>query len=124
MYNVSPKACQTSIRPLLLFSDIEKAFLQIKIRELLNLVINLHLNRIEVNGFAGLVFALTKTLFTLKDKLKVHIVNYKSLYPEFIENIRNDMFVDGLVLGRNILSEIKETKQNSIELFTKGRLHN
>ena len=58
---------------------------------------NLDLNEIQVNRFTLLIFGLTKLPFTLECKLKVHINNYKSVYPEVIENIRNDMHVDDLV---------------------------
>ena len=45
------------------------------------------------------------------------------MYPELIENIMNDMYVNDLVLGKNILSNIEEIKQNSKELFDKDELH-
>ena len=42
------------------------------------------------------------------------------MYPELIENIRNDMYVDDLVSVGNILSEVEVIKQKSIELFARG----
>ena len=45
------------------------------------------------------------------------------MYPELIENIKNDMYKDYLVLGRNVLSDIAEMKQKSIELLAKDWLH-
>ena len=53
----------------------------------------------------------------------MHVNNYRSVYPELIENIKNDMYVNDLVLGRNILSDIAEMKEKSIELFAKDGLH-
>ena len=41
------------------------------------------------------------------------------MYPELIENIRNDMYVDDLVSVGNILSEVEVIKQKSIELFAR-----
>ena len=58
--------------------------------------------------------------FILEGTLKEHFNNYKSVYPELIENIRNDMYVDDLVSGGDILREIEVMKQKSIELLTKG----
>ena len=52
--------------------------------------------------------------------LKEHFNNYKSVHPEVTENIRNDIYVDDLVSGGNILSEVEVIKQKSIELFAKG----
>ena len=42
------------------------------------------------------------------------------MYPEPIEDIRNDMYVDDLVSGGDILSEVEVIKQRLIELFAKG----
>ena len=81
------------------------------------------MNRTEVNRFICLVFGITKSPFTLDGKLKVHVNKYKFLYPELIENTRDDIYVNDLVLGRNVLSSIKETKQKSIEFLAKVRLN-
>ena len=78
------------------------------------------MNRIEVNCFTRLVFGLTQSPFILEGTLREHFNNCKSVYPELIENIRNNMYVDALVSGGNILSEVEAIKQKSIELFAKG----
>ena len=151
LYDASAKACRTSaslnecletgppllnrlcdilirsrFRPISLCGDIEKALLQIRIRESqidalrFHWVSNLDLNRIEVNRFIRLVFGLTQSPFILEGTLKKHFNNYKYVYPELIENIRSDMFVDDLVSGGIMLSEFEVIKQKSIELFDKG----
>ena len=53
----------------------------------------------------------------------MHIDNYKSVYPDLIENIRNGMHEDDLSSGRNILIPVEVIKQKSRKLFAKGRLH-
>ena len=42
------------------------------------------------------------------------------MYPELIENIRNNTYVDNLVSGGDIYSEVEVIKQKSMELFAKG----
>ena len=84
---------------------------------------NLDRNRTEVNRCTSLVFGLTQSPFVLEGTLKKYFNNYKSGYPELIENIRNDMYVDDLVSGGNIVSEVELIKQNSIELFAKNGLN-
>ena len=117
---------RSRFRPILLCGDREKAFLQIRIRDSqldalrFHWVSNLDLNRIEVNRFTRLDFGLTQSPFILKGMLKEHFNNYKPVYLEVTENIRNDIYVDDLVSGRNILSEVEVIKQKSIELFAKG----
>ena len=84
------------------------------------MVSNLNLNRIEVNRLTRLVFGLTQSPFILEGTLKDCFNNYKSVYPELIESIRNDMYGDDLVSGGNILSEFEVMKQKPIELFAKA----
>ena len=93
--------------------------MQIRIRESqrhvlrFHCVSNLDLNRTEVNRFASLVFGLMQSPFILEGTLKEHCNNYKSEYPELIENIRNHMYLDDLVSGGKILSEVEVMKQKS-----------
>ena len=76
---------------------MEKTFLQIKIRELQRNILRFHwvsnfdLNRIEANRLTRLVFGLTQSPIILEDTLKEQFINYKQVYPELIENVRNDM---------------------------------
>ena len=62
----------------------------------------LDLNRIEVNHLIPLVFGLMKSPFTLEGTLKVDIDNKKSVYPELIEKISNDMYLNNLNLEKNV----------------------
>ena len=107
---------RSRFRPILLSGDIEKAFLQIRIRVpqrdalRFHWVSNLELYRIEVNRFSRLVFGLTQSPFILESTLKEHFNNKKIVYPELIENIRNHMYVDDLVSGGNILSKVEVVK--------------
>ena len=107
---------RSRFRPILPSGDIEKAFLQIRIRVpqrdalRFHWVSNLDLYRIEVNRFSRLVFGLTQSPFILESTLKEHFNNKKIVYPELIENIRNHMYVDDLVSGGNILSKVEVVK--------------
>ena len=72
---------RSRFRPILLSGDIEKAFLQIRIRVpqrdalTFHWVSNLDLYRIEVNRFSRLVFGLTQSPFILESTLKEHFNN-------------------------------------------------
>ena len=63
---------RSRFRPILLFGDTEKAFLQIRNRESqrdalrFHWVSNLDLNRIDVNSFTRLVFGYTQSPFILE----------------------------------------------------------
>ena len=113
---------------MVLCGDIERALLEIisyRVTDALRYhgLSYFDLSRAQVNNFTRLVFDITKPPFTIEGKLKVHVNNYKSVYPELIKNIRIGNYVNDLVLRKNILSNIEKIKQKSIELFSKGGLH-
>ena len=103
--------------------DIEKAFLQIRIRESERDVLRFHWVKnsdpsvIEINRFTRPVFGLTQSLFMLEGTLTEHFHHYINGYPTLIEAISEDMYVDDLVLGSNTIEEVEVIKQKSIELF-------
>ena len=117
---------RSRFRAILLCGEIEKAFIQIRVRESqrdalrFHWVSNLDLNRTEVSCVTLLVFGLTQSPFILEGTLKEHFNNCKSVYPELIENIRNDIYANDLVSRGNIFSVVEVIKQKSIELFAKG----
>ena len=105
---------------ILLCGDIEKAFLQIRIRESERDVLRFHWVKysdpsvIEINRFTRLVFGLTQSPFILEGTLKEHFQYYINEYPTLIEAISEDKYVDDLVSGSNTIDEVEVIKQKSI----------
>ena len=120
LWHILIRSC---FRPILLCRDIEKAFLQIRIRESERDVLRFHWVKnsdpsvIEINRFTHLVFGLTQSPLMLKGTLKEHFQYYINEYPIIIEAILEDMHVDDLVSGSNTIKEVEVTKQKSFELF-------
>ena len=117
---------RSRFKPILLCGDIEKAFLQIRIRKCERNVLRFHWvkdcdrNHVEINRFTRLVFGLTQSPFILEATLKAHFHNYLMNYPKVIENISDDMYVDDLTSGGNTVGEVEILKQKCEELFKKG----
>ena len=117
---------RSRMRPILLCGDIQKAFWQIRIREFernalrFHWIKNLDPNIVEINRFCRLLFGLTQSPFILEGTIKQHFENYENEYPIVIENIQDDMYVDDLVSGGTEINTVKNIKQGSIELFSKG----
>ena len=111
-------------KPVLLCADIEKAFIQIRIRECERNVLRFHCvntcdpNRVEINRFTRLVFGLTQYPFILEASFKVHFLNYLSKYSEGIENISDDKYIGDLT-SRDNTGEVELLKQKCEELFKK-----
>ena len=116
---------RTTFRLVILCADIEKAFLQIRIKEKereslkFHWIENLTNNTIQFLRFTRLIFGLNQSLFILEGTLKAHFERYESIYLELIRKIRDDMYVDDLVTGRESLQEVEKIKSESIELFEK-----
>ena len=93
---------RSRLRPILLCGDIEKTFLQIRIRESERNLLRFHWGKnqepsvIEINRFTRILFGLTQFLFILEGALKEHFDNYKYEYQNVIETIKNDMYFDDL----------------------------
>ena len=108
---------RSRFKPILLCGDIEKAFLQIRIRECERNVLRFHwvrncgLDHVEINRFTRLVFGLTQSPFILEATLKAHFHNYLMNYPKVIENISDDMSVDDLTSGGKTVGEVEILKQ-------------
>ena len=113
-------------RPILLCGDIEKAFLQLRIRESGRDVLRFHWvdslesKIIEILRFTRLVFGLTQSPFILEGTLKKHFENYRDSFEKLIKIIEDDMYVDDLVIGGNNLEQVKEIKQKSVQIFKRG----
>ena len=116
---------------MILCADIEKAFLQIRIKEKereslkFHWLDNLANNTNQILRYTRLVFGLNQSPFILEGTLKTHFERYESMYSEPIRKIRDDMYVDDLVTGGKSLQEVEKIKSDSTELFEKGgfKLH-
>ena len=117
---------RSRFKPILLCGDIEKTFLQIRIRECEGNVLRFHWvkncdpNHVEIKRFTRLVFALTQSPFILEATLEAHFHNYHMNYPKVIENVSDYMYVGDLTSGGNTVEEVEIPKQKCEELFKKG----
>ena len=91
LWHILIRSC---FRPILLCRDIEKAFLQIRIRESERDVLRFHWVKnsdpsvIEINRFTRLVFGLTQSPFILEGTLKEHFQYYINEYQPLLKLFR------------------------------------
>ena len=106
-----------------------EGLLQIRIRESERDVLpflwvdSLESKIIEILRFTRLIFGLTQSPLILEGTLKKHFENYGGSFEKLIKIIENYMYIDDLATGGNNLEEVKEIKQNSVQLFKKGGLN-
>ena len=107
---------RSRFRPTLSCGDIEKTFLQIRIRESEINVLIFHWVKssdpsiIELNRFTRLLFNLTNLKFILEGTLKEHFQYYLNEYPTLVEAISEDVYLDDLVSGSNTIEEVEVIK--------------
>ena len=111
--------------------DIEKEFLQIRIRESERDFIRFHWSEkanydiIKIYRFTRLVFGLNQSSFILEGTLKIQFENYIGMYRELIEGVKDDMYMDDLLTWGVSKSEVDKIKGDSVNLFQRGgwKLH-
>ena len=105
---------RTRFRLVVICGDIEKAFLQIRIRENERDCLIFHWSEkanydiIKIYRFTRLFFGLNQSSFLLEGNLKIHFENYIGIFHELIGREKDDMYVDDLVAGRESTSEVNK----------------
>ena len=116
---------RTRFPPVVLLGDIEKAVLQIRIRENERDFLRFHWSEkanydiIKIYRFTRLVFGLNQSPFILEGTLKIHFENHKyiGIFRELIERLKDDMYVDDLMTGGESTSKVGKIKGDSVNFF-------
>lgn len=108
--------------PILLTGDLEKAFLQVRIKEAERDALRFHWKApgsedIVVYRFTRALFGLTSSPFLLNGVLSVHLKSWKTRCPELVEEIRKNLYVDDLMTGGATINEVNEKKNQACEIF-------
>ena len=113
--------------PITLTADIEKAFLQIKIndddRDALRFfwdgddIANENQGNVSEYRWTRLPFGLTCSPFLLNVVVKRILKESQSLYPETVEKISENIYVDDLVISVPDEQSALDIKKNSTEIF-------
>lgn len=122
---------RSSLHPVILCADIEKAFLQICIRDsqrdcpIFIWAEASNIDKIEIYRFAMLMFGLTQSPFILEEILDLHFNNCAQEVWEVSEKVRDNMYLDDMVTGGESINEVTKWKSDSISLFRQEvfRLH-
>ncbi|XP_065070928.1 uncharacterized protein LOC135695688 [Rhopilema esculentum] len=110
-------------RPITLAGDMKQAFLQIRVREAERDVLRFHWvtdmdrNRKETLRFTRVLFGLSQSPFLLGGTNEQLLRSKKSVYPEEVEEIRQSIYVDDLLLSANRPEELEELKGRTVKIF-------
>jgi hypothetical protein len=108
--------------PILLTGDLEKAFLQVRIKEAERDALRFHwkvprCDDTVVYRFTRALFGLTCLPFLLNGVLNEHLKSWETKHPELVEEIRKNLYVDYLMTGGATITEVKEKKSQAREIF-------
>ena len=113
-------------KPYVITADIQKAFLQIIIRESDRDALRFHwiknqdINQIDILRFTRLAFGLTQSPFVLEATLGEHIAKYREVHKKIVEEVAASMYVEDLISGGCKKEEVIELKENVTKIFQEG----
>ncbi|XP_028393616.1 uncharacterized protein LOC114517961 [Dendronephthya gigantea] len=113
---------RSRFHPILLTGDLQKAFLQIRIKEEERDSLRFHwtppgCTETQVYRFTRALFGLTSSPFLLAGVLDQHLELWERQYPEIVKEIREGLYVDDLMVGGASIDIVQEKKDTSIEVF-------
>ena len=122
---------RTRFKPIALCGDLQKAFLQIRIkaddRDALRFqwIKERDPNQIETLRSTRFVFGLVKPPCILGGTLQEHLGSYIEKYPIEVAEIKDDLYVDHLISGGNNFEQVTSLKDIAIAIFNQAgfKLH-
>ena len=113
--------------PIAVTGDIQKAFLQVAIRESDRDALRFHwvkdletLEQITLR-FARALFGLNQSPFLLGAVVREHLKSFAEKYPEIVREILLCLYVDDLIHGAFTVERAEEFKRVSTEIFGRGK---
>ena len=112
--------------PVAIFGDIQKAFLQIRIKEQERDALRFHwrINEhsdIETYRFTRALFGLTCSPFLLGGVIEQHLQSWESEMPEIVAILRKSLYVDDLLNGGQTVDQARERKNTATEIFSDAK---
>ena len=109
--------------PVAVTGDLQKAFLQVRIREADRNAMRFHWRRDEHSPlretlrFTRALFGLTSSPFLLGGVIEAHLSNWEEKEPEVVERIRKELYVDDLISGSITVHKAREVKDKATAIF-------
>ena len=104
--------------PLAITGDIQKAFLQVRVKETDRDAMRFHWGRdeqspLETLRFTRALFGLAPSPFLLGGVVEMHLNHWEEKEPELVVKIRKELYVDDLISGSTTVSKTRELKDKT-----------
>ena len=109
--------------PVAVCGDIQKAFLQIRIKEEERDALRFHWRRddnspLETYRFTRALFGLTSSPFLLGGVIDQHLETWAEQMPGTIDQLRRSLYVDDLLTGGTNDEEAEQRKREAVHIFS------
>ncbi len=116
--------------PVAISGDIQKAFLQVRIKAAERDALRFHWqhpgeNAIQIYRFTRALFGLTCSPFLLGGVVDQHLEHWRERKPEVVDELKKNLYVDDLLSGGDTVPEAKDKKSVMSEILADGtfKLH-
>ena len=109
--------------PIAVTADIQKAFLQIRIRECERDALRFHWRKsehgkLETLRFTRALFSLAPSPFLLGGVIEAHLDAWEEWEPEIVAELRRSLYVDDLLTGGRNTSQAQQRKDKAVQIFS------
>ena len=110
------------LNPVAITGDLQKAFLQVRVKEIDRDAMYLHWHRdkqspLETLRFTRALFGPAPSPFQLGGVIEMHFNNWEEREPELVANIRKELYIDDLISGSTTVCKTRELKDKTKEIF-------
>ncbi len=119
---------RSRFHPILLTGDLERAFLQVRVEAEERDALRFHWRApgcdvTSVYRFTRAVFGLTCSPFLFDGVLNEHLNCWEAKHPDLVKEIRDDLYVDDLMLGGDDITKVRAKRSKAIDVFEDTTFH-
>ena len=108
--------------PIVISGDIQKAFLQVRVRENERDALRFHWrceedSQFKTLRFTRVLFGLAPSPFLLAGVIEQHLSLWEERYPDIVAELRKSLYVDDLLTGGQTIAQAADRKEKAIEVF-------
>ena len=108
--------------PVVVSGDIQKAFLQVRVREnerdaLIFYWRSEEDSQLETLRFTRVLFGLAPSPFLLAGVIEQHLNSWEESSPNIVAELRKSLYVDDLLTGGQTIPQAEDRKEKTVEIF-------
>ena len=108
--------------PVVITGDIQKAFLQIRVKECERDALRFHwradpLDNVQVLRFTRVLFGLVSSPFLLGGVLEAHLDHWTNKAPAAVDALKRSLYVDDIISGGNTVEEARQRKSEATDIL-------